>query len=95
VANVHPARQIGVPGASQTAAGNQKRHRLQQICFAAAIRAIQHADLCHRTPSQRGIVAKIGQREAEETEHARKMAILHHGVKTGASGCLLRLAMFP
>ena len=63
------ARQVGVAGAAQAAAGDQQGQRLQQVGLAAAVRAVQHADARRRAPGQRGVVAKIGQGQAVETEH--------------------------
>ena len=58
------ARQVGVARAAQAAAGNQQRKRLQQVGLAAAIRPVQHADPGSRPPCQRGVAAKVGDRQA-------------------------------
>ena len=63
-------RQVGVARAAQAAAGNQQRHRLQQVGLAAAVRSEQHADPRARPPRQRGVVAEVGEREAEQAHVA-------------------------
>ena len=74
--------QVGVAGTSKAAAWHQQRQGFQQVGLAAAVRAVQHADARGRTPDQRGVAAEIGQGQAMEAEHSRKMASGRCGVKT-------------
>ena len=75
------ARQVGVARAAQAAAGHQQRKRLQQVGLAAAIRPVQHADPRSRPPCQRGVAAKVSDREADKTKHDRKMVPSSPAVK--------------
>ena len=73
-AGTFPARQIGVPDTTKTAARNQEGNRLQQVGLATAIRAEQDADSRGRAPCQRGVIAEIGQDQTLEAKHGGKMA---------------------
>ena len=73
--NVYKLYKSLAAGAAQTTAGYQQRQRLQQVCFAAAVRPVQHGDARRRAPDQRLVVAEIGQDEAIEAEHGAE-----HGV---------------
>jgi hypothetical protein len=59
-------RQVGIARAAQSAAGNQQRHRLQQVGLAAAVRSEQHTDPRARPPGERGIIPEVGERQAKQ-----------------------------
>ena len=64
--------QIGIACSAQAAPRHQQRHGLQQVGLAAAVWSEQHTDPPARAPGQRGVVAEVGQCEADEA-HGNKI----------------------